>query len=266
VAARDATDADAPEPLAAVDVAAGDRRFDVGVRVDIVSTMRALAQRRALATVYGERACDFIVSCLLAVHEDDDALVLDFGAERAATERVLAAGEVRVVTQLDRIRIQFATEVAGTIDYDGAPAFVARIPDVMQRLQRREYYRVRIPLSAPLAMTLAPDPARPRAGVALRVVDLSCGGVRLDGVGSALGIVEGAVYRGCRMDLPRLGSLAVDVRVVRMLRDDAKPGSCRVVGSFVDLPAGAEALLQRYINRIERDRNGVRVDSKEHSL
>ncbi len=241
-------------PLVAADIATGDRRYDVHSRLDIVSTMRALADHHSLVTAYGERPSDFIVSAVLAVYPDDDLMVLDFGADRAPTERVLAAGDVRVVTQLEHIRIQFSAEVAGTLDYEGAPAFLARIPEVMQRLQRREYYRVRIPLSSPLTMTVMPNPDRPEIAVPLRVLDVSCGGIALTNVPVALGAAVGTVYRECRVNLPGLGAMTVDLRIVRVARDETKPGSCVVAGSFVDLPAPTMMLLQRYINRLERER------------
>ena len=241
-------------PLVAADIATGDRRYDVHSRLDIVSTMRALADHHTLVTAYGERPSDFIVSAVLAVYPDDDLMVLDFGADRAPTERVLSAGDVRIVTQLDHIRIQFVTEAVGTVEYEGAPAFLARIPEVMQRLQRREFYRVRIPLSSALRLTVTPDPEHPQLSAALRVLDVSCGGIALTDVPVALGAAVGTVYRDCTLTLPGLGPVSLDLRVVRVTRDETKPGTCLVAGSFIDLAAPTMMLLQRYINRLERER------------
>ncbi len=250
----DSTTVDPTRALAAVDIAPGDSRYDVHSRADIVATMRALSRRRAFVTAYGAQTSDCIVTAVLAVHAGDDALVFDFGGDQAATERVLGAGDVRFVTQLDHIRVQFVAPVVGTFVYDEAPAFVTRIPDVMQRLQRRDWYRVHIPLSAPVAMTLAPDASNPDCMAALHVLDLSCGGVRLGSVPAILGISEDVVYRECRINLPALGAVVCDVRVVRVVSDDTKSGSCVVVGAFVDMPPSATTLLQRYINRLERER------------
>jgi c-di-GMP-binding flagellar brake protein YcgR len=242
------------EPLATAEVARGDGRFDVHARLEIVAAMRALADQHALVTAYGAHPSDFIVSTVLAVHPDDDVLVLDFGADRGTTERVIDAGEVRVVAQLDHVRIQFSAAVTGTVQYEDGPAFLARIPLVMQRLQRREYFRVRIPLATPMAALIAPDPAKPQSTVSLRVLDLSCGGIRLTDVPANLGIAEGTVCRRCTITLPQLGMVVCDLRIVRVVRDEAKPGSCLVVGAFVDLPGSGMTLLQRYINRLERAR------------
>jgi c-di-GMP-binding flagellar brake protein YcgR len=241
-------------PLVAADIASGDRRYEVRSRLDIISTMRALAEHHTLVTAYGTRAADFIVTAVLAVHANDDLLVFDYGAEQAQTERVLDAGDVRFITQLDHIRIQFTAPCAGTLTYEGAPAFLTRFPDVMQRLQRREYYRVRIPLGSPLWMVVTPNAEKPDAAVSLRVLDISCGGIALTDVPIALGATVGQVFRNCRMNLPGLGTLTVDFRVVRTVRDDTRPGSCLIAGPFVDLSNGGMALVQRYINRIERER------------
>ncbi len=244
----------APSPLVAADVAIGDGRYEVRSRLDIVSTMRALAEHHTLVTAYGVRSTDFIVTAVLAVHSNDNLLVFDFGADRAPTERVLAAGDVRFITQLDHIRIQFTAPCAGTLEYDGAPAFLARFPDVMTRLQRREFYRIKIPLGSPLTLLVTPNPENADAAVSLRVLDLSCGGLALTDVSVALGASVGTVYRHCRMNLPGLGMIAFDLRVVRVANDDARVGSRLVAGEFVDLSGPATMLLQRYINRVERER------------
>jgi c-di-GMP-binding flagellar brake protein YcgR len=229
----------------------GDRRYEVHARLDIVSTMRALAKNHTLITAHGKLTNDFIITALLGVYANDGYLVFDFGADAHATERVLAASDVRFITQVDQIRVQFAARAAGTLDYEGAPAFLTRFPEVMTRLQRREFYRVRIPLTEPLSIVLTPDVGEPAS---LRAIDLGCGGILLGDVPPGLGASVGTTYRRCAINLPSLGSIATDVRVVRVMNDDARPGSRKVAVQFVDLPVPAMMLLQRYINRVERDR------------
>ncbi len=232
----------------------GDRRYEVRSRLDIVSTMRALVKNRTLVTAHGARTSDSIVTALLAVYANDGYLVFDYGADDAATQRVLAADDVRFITHVDHIRIQFAAPPAGTLDYDGAPAFLTRLPEAMTRLQRREYYRVQIPLTEPISVVLAPGPEHAALAAALRVVDLGCGGILLRDVPASLDARVGTVYRQCGINLPNLGSIATDARVVRVTNDETQPGLRQVAFEFLDLPVPAMMLLQRYINRVERER------------
>lgn len=242
----------APNAGSAADL--GDRRYEVRSRLDIVSAMRALAKNRTLVTAHGRKTNDFIVTALLAVYANDGYLVFDFGADETATSRVLAAGDVRFITQLDHIRIQFAAPAAGTLDYDGAPAFLTRFPDAMMRLQRREFYRVQIPSTEPLSVVLTTDPDNPASAAALRAIDLGCGGILLRDVPATLDARVGTVYRQCGINLPNLGSISTDARVVRVMNDETRPGLRQVAFEFVDLPVPAMMLLQRYINRVERER------------
>jgi len=232
----------------------GDPRYEVRSRTDIVATMRGLAKHRTLITAHGKHGSDFIITALLAVYANDGYLVFDFGADARATERVLAAGSVRFITQVDQIRVEFAAQAAGTLEFEGGPAFLAQFPDVMTRLQRREFYRVRIPLNEPLRIVLSPDDDSAVEPLTLRAIDLCCGGVLLADVPEQFAASVGTVYRQCCVKLPNLGSIVTDARVVRVGNNEARPGLRRVALEFLDLPAPAMLLLQRYINRIERER------------
>ena len=244
-------DAFAPAQPAAKSEA--DDRYQVRSRLEIVATLRAVLSRRALVTVHSGR--EFIVTAVLAVNPDFEEVIFDYGVDRAMTERLLQASQLEIVTQLDNIRIELAAARAEAVSFEGAPAFRIRLPEVMTRLQRREYYRIRIPLGRPLRCQVAPDPERTEHTVTLRVADLSCGGAALVDVPPSLAPVAGMVYRQCRIALPDLGTVTADLFVVHVHPDTTRAvPTVRFSGQFLGINDATRALIQRYINRIEREK------------
>ena len=72
---------------------------------------------------------------------------------------------------------------------------------------------------------------------------------------SHLKVETGTAWHGCRLALPDLGPLSVDLGVVRVIESPASRGTVarRVGAQFLKLPDGTRAQVQRYINRLERE-------------
>ncbi len=252
-AALDEAPARAPGRFAAA-AADDDERFKVRSPLEILSILRALEAQRELVTVYfgGER--DFVVTMVLAVHPELEQLVLDFGAEPRTNVRLMAAGRLLVSSQLAQIRIQFWTSRPETTMFEGLPAFRVCLPSELLRLQRRQYYRVRVParenLRCHLPATREGDPP-----VRVRVVNLSCGGAALTDLPADMRITPGARLAPCTLGVDDGEPLTATFEIVRVAEVPHASGpASRLAGiQFIDLAASDRARIQRTINRLERD-------------
>jgi len=77
------------------------------------------------------------------------------------------------------------------------------------------------------------------------------------------GIDTGASFRGCRIVLPSSGEVNADIMVRSTFEVTFRNGvkHRRAGCEFIDMREGDRALIQRYINRLERERRtaaGVR--------
>jgi c-di-GMP-binding flagellar brake protein YcgR len=235
-----------------------DERYQVRSALEIGKILRGLIAQRALVTAHGEHGL-FFVTALLEVDEREQALTFDYGAEAALTERVVHAPRVTFVTQLDHVRIQFSVERARTIEYEGGPAVRVPMPSVVTRLQRREHYRLKVPRGRPLQCRFA----LPAAGVAaaaagrpvtLPVYDISCGGLSLEGWPDAFTPSPQIELAETAVDLPDLGRLVAKLRIIHVQGSVGHgPGAGRFGCRFLDLNAGGSMMVQRYINRVERE-------------
>jgi flagellar brake protein len=251
---------DSAPRIASIDAA--DDRYQVRGALEIAGILRRLIAHRANVTAHAGDHGAFFVTAILALHEDDDALICDYGVDAALTERLLRGPKLTLVTQLDHVRIQFSVDEATSIDYEGGPAFRIAVPDVVTRLQRREFYRLRIARGRPLYCEVKLPGIKDAAGtdkrVALPVYDVSCGGLALIGWPGELKPASGLELPDSWMDLPDLGRLAVDLRIVHVQGASGRgPGAGRFGCKFIR-PSGATAnLVQRYINRIEREQRAL---------
>ena len=240
-------------------------RFQVHDRLEILGLMRALVERRALVTIVYNGGSLFFVSAVLAVLAERDELIVDRGPDDATNDRVLASARLTLATLLDNIRVQFhAHSVADTM-FEGRPALRLPLPETVMRLQRREYYRLRIPHATGSCCELLPQPGKPDAAVRLALYDISCGGVALIDWPDTGAPETHRIYRDCRLHLAPDEVITTDLEVVYVLdRTDADGTRVRRCGArFVDMPGMVVTRIQRYITRIERDLHARREAEQE---
>ena len=231
--------------------------YEVESRREIVALLRQIGEKNQLIRMLVKGEADVCVTTILAVDPDTNTIVLDRSIDREQNERIVAAGQVRCETYLDKIRILFtATELRPTL-FEGNAALRADIPPTLIRLQRREYYRMETPVSNPVRAIL-PLPPELGAGTAVFPLhDISCGGVAVLDNKLQLSTVIGEELSNCRIELPEIGPVTVTLQVrnsldVTLLNNKA---SRRIGLQFVDISRGGMAGVQRYITKLERERN-----------
>ena len=143
---------------------------------EIVSILERLRLQGALATVeFGDGHA--IVSSLLELRRDVSALIFDISRDPEQNRRLFAAQRLSFVAELDSIPIAFDTSAPSLVACADGPAALVEFPRSLVRLQRREWFRVSLPLDPPIRCTVFD--AQGNASPA-RAVDLSCGGAALE--------------------------------------------------------------------------------------
>jgi c-di-GMP-binding flagellar brake protein YcgR len=221
-------------------------------RPEIVQVLRGVMKATELVTAYFDHGAQFFLTSVVGVDPAADALYLDHGTNRETNLRALQAVRLVFVTSQDKVKVQFSTGPLQEVEFHGRPAFRTRLPQALLKLQRREYYRLVTPIRSPL-VCVVPTPEGPLDAM---VTDISVGGVGLTGLPAATSLAVDQRHPGCRIVLPDEGVIltAIEVRSVQdvTLRSGAvvKRAGCR----FVDIPASQQAMIQRYIIRIDRER------------
>ena len=233
-------------------------QYKIYSRREIVSLLRAMNEKNQLVSMRADGS-DNVVTSILEVDEVSDLVVIDRAPSRIVNQRLLESEHVTFETVLDSIRILFFADGMQECLYEGQPALCTPIPKSVIRLQRREHYRVPTPVASPLRCSV-PVPNEDGQGVTTVFVilkNISGGGIGVIDEKKQLDNTIGVVYKNCRIEIPG-GPPVVASLQVRNSFDQKLPSGkdVRRVGfMFVDLPKPMLATVQRYITKLERERN-----------
>lgn len=222
---------------------------------EMIPVLRGLIQHVSQVTMFFNEGRDMVVTSVVSF--DDNSLVLDFGPNSDLNRKALDAQRLFCVTQLDKVKIQFLLLGVSQVEADGRPAFKAALPENMLRLQRREFYRLVLPITRPLTM-IAPmiqlDGSRKNMDV--QVGDISGGGLGIVNLPKTVQIQPQMVFEGCRLDLPDVGVITTAIKVCSVMETRTRSGATtrRAGCEFVKLAGPMLTLIQRYIIKMERER------------
>ncbi len=198
-------------------------------------------------------------STLWSIDEARQRLNLSVDAGSPQLARLIDADEVVAVAYLRSVKLQF--DLHGLVLVRGAQssALQAGLPQEIYRFQRRQAYRVR-PQERHAPAAHFRHPALPDMALALRVLDVSIGGCALWlphdvpplQAGTRLGEIKLALDADTRF------VAAVALQHVSAL--GPSEGGVRLGCEWQQLPAAAERVLQRWIDRTQQRRRLLALD------
>jgi len=236
-----------------ISAAEDEDRFLIRSRVEIVFILKALAQAGEIVTAYFNEGRDFAITALLAVDNPAGFALLDANQELVANPRLLTSESISFVTNQDRVKVQFKVTSVAPVEFENRPALRVPLPTSLLKYQRREYYRVGATAAKPVKCMV---PRKDAAGLSLTVVDISLGGVCLSGYPDNEKLDPGMTLENCRIDLPDVGLLTTTLKVRNSYEVPLRSGlvSRRAGCMFFKLGPASEAMIQRFIIRLERGR------------
>lgn len=227
---------------------------------EILAVLRALLDNRALVSAHLVPDGGSFLTAVLEV--DDDTLLLDGSPDAVLDARVERTDRLACTTQLDKIRIQFELSGLRREVEGGKVGFRAALPPQLMRLQRREFFRIQVPLADKVICTV-PVPSvddanatSPRS-VELRILDISGGGLALAAPSERFELEPDTSFPGCTLRLPDTPPITTRLTVRNVFRIRQRNGTevLRAGCEFSELSRQATDAIQRYILRIERERN-----------
>lgn len=231
-------------------------KYEITARREIISLLRQIGEKNQLVRMLVRGEGDVCVTAILDLDPDAGTMLLDCSMDRAQNLRILASERLRLETTLDKIRIVFAAEHVEAASWEDRPAVRCAIPASLVRLQRREYYRMETPLVNPVRVTVPMVVDGASAIEPFAVSDISIGGIALLDSKLLLTNSHEQTLVGCCLTLPD-GVVSTTLVVRNSIELTLLNGkSSRRVGcEFVDLSRAGMAIVQRYITKLERERN-----------
>lgn len=225
---------------------------------EVLFYLNGIRSQKLLVQVFLVDGQESIISSLLDIDDVNGQLILDGISNHPFNRKAVPGASIRIETSLENIRIMFDTRVSELALYQGRPAIRARLPNTLVRLQRREHFRISLPIVKPVPCVIPASAAGNPDPINTVVLDISLGGVAISENAGILDPRAGVTLAQCEIALPEVGLLTVDLRVHSVAQVLIRTGhkKKRVGCSFVELPNPLASTLQRFIMNLERERRG----------
>ncbi|AZN37704.1 flagellar brake protein [Iodobacter ciconiae] len=224
----------------------------VSASIEIKYLLRQLLDNGEIICLYpaGKRE-PFAISTVLAIN--DDELLFDVSNDAGTNAALTKEGRMLLVGVVNKVKVQFELPNVMLVAYDGRTAIRSGGPVQTLRMQRRDFYRLDIPMSQKIDCVI---PLNDGGHTELSITDISLGGLSLLGVSSDLPMQVGDVLRDCRVQLLDIGIIEVDMQICIVIDVTLRNGikTQRIGCRFFDLSGKMQTLIQRFINKIERQR------------
>ncbi len=226
-----------------------DERYVLRTRRDILPHFVALSKSRAPIQLVVRQLGASMTSNLIALDPAFEELVFD-GSALPGVERLDGSAGLSAEIHLDDVWYRFEAGHVTVVQGYGRPAFRARIPDKLLRMQRRDSIRYPVP-------GVNPPVCEIRLGkgddgvLRLPAIDLSDSGISLRIDDAQVNLAVDTTLEGCMLHLPDIGAIACGL-AVKYLSPFAGGDRRRMGCRFTNVQAVSLDHLTRYVLRLER--------------
>ena len=229
-------------------------KFRVDSNIEIIYILRSMMKANALTTLTFGNSDGFILTNIIDIDLKHQEIIFDYGTDQASNRCALKADQFNVFTLLNRVEIQFVCHDIDKIKFEGKSAFRARIPESLLRLQKREHYRIDMPVNRRLNCKL-PLPEGDYAEVVLQ--NISRGGMAVLDPDHKFDFESGADYRGCLIDLPGVGAAKLNLQV-KSISEITQRGGVKCLRAGLQFHEDTEervlSMIQRYVLQLQMER------------
>lgn len=238
---------------------AAPEEFRVAAPAEITAYLSQLQRETATVLLSGPPS-QSLASRITTLDAAVGMLALEIGADpEGISQALVAGGEITAVAYLGAVKLQFELDEAVLVSGAHGAVLRAALPTRLYRFQRRQAFRVQ-PAGSVYPRVVLPGGDAP--GRALRVLDLSIGGLALAVPPGEPPLPLGHTATGLVLELDRLTGLRVAVvpHHASAIAGDAS-GTQQMGCAFVDLDAAATRALQVYVDQTQKRRRLLKLDA-----
>lgn len=223
-------------------------------RGEIMQKLRQLGKKNSLISLHFNDST--MLSTVVDVLADRNLLVLDYGGDEEMNQKLLKYNRAIVKTDYDGIQAQFTIKDIRKARLQGKPSFACPLPTDVLWVQRREFYRVRIPLSEVVTCELIHgDNNRTE----YPVLDISTGGIALFDKNDELELEPGNTFHNCKLTLGDHSTAFINLEIRNhILKNPNDPSEGTRCGcAFLNLTGDFEVDVQKFINLVDLQQKRV---------
>lgn len=233
-------------------------RYGLSGYMERLAVLQDLLHSRLPISVTYREGRESLLTTLLSVGRD--GIVFDLGVDRRGSERLLSSRLLGFSCRPEGVLVRFECESPVSVEWDGGVACRVPLPDRVVRLQRREYFRVCLPVAKPVPVFVSIS-----EGMTARFTlhDLSVGGAGLSLVEETGRGAVGTIWEKIKIKMENDETVVVDcvVRHLTPISHGKGRPLTRIGLQFKNLSRRDEAAFQRWIVHIEKERR--RLEQRE---
>lgn len=231
--------------------------FSVHNQKQILNYLLLLIKNKSLLNVSFGVNNESYVTPLLSINEKDNTMILDCSYKQALNQNILLASQISFQTEYHGIAVSFTGTALKKTTHKGGAAFSMPIPKSLCWMERREYYRVKAPLSRASYCQLIlkdRDPAN------LKLYDISLSGFSMLNVSKEISelLTTGTSVEQCKLILSGTGEtmISFEVRYTCITKPDKfqKIQKVQKIGcKLIKTARSTEDIIQRYMQQVQRE-------------
>ncbi len=225
-------------------------KYLLNSKAAIIQKLRQLSKSKNNITAHFGGGKYSLLTQIVDVLPDKDLVVLDYGSNETTNKKLLQSKHVVFKTQHEGVTAQFSTNFLQKAKLHNKPAFACAIPESLLWVQRREFYRVRIPLRDKVFCELIHDED---VLISYPILDISIAGLAIRVDDFKYTIEPGMAFNSARLLLPNNESGLVNIEIMNQLpmKQDDPDGPQRFGCQFHNISTDISTKIQRYIYDIE---------------
>jgi c-di-GMP-binding flagellar brake protein YcgR len=218
-------------------------------RKKIIAILRQLQEGHELLGVTVPGCTSSSNTAVLGIKEGLDRFFLDELNNRGAHKAFLKQRKARIQCRLQGMELHFACQLLRASSKGGIALYELALPKAIGRVQRRQYFRLRLNPGASVPVTI-PNFAGER--VSGEAFDISAGGIGAFFQTRSIP-TRGQLLHDVSISLPQSRPLSLDLEV-RFARLDSTRHMLRFGGRFVNLDRKQERQLTLFLAEQQRKR------------
>lgn len=230
-----------------------DSKYAVHNRKEIAFILEDMVKHRTSINLVTSGGTGLVTS-VLQLSAEDDYVCLDLSGDDRVNEKVTQSKHVSFTTQTG-VKVRWDTTKVEIVELEDGNAFCIDFPTVIERIQRREYFRLSTPQGSKAMICKIPDGA---GYINATIVDMSVGGMGISIKGTPPETFsQGAILEGCSVEFPAVGVVPLTLKICGIwtsIKTKSGEQMHHIGLEFVSLSRGAGNVIQRYMIQLESER------------
>ncbi len=226
----------------------------------VLSYLKILLKERCLISVaFGIDEKDTFLTAIIAIDEKKQTLTIDCGPKEYLNKRLQSSAIIKFSTKYQGIKVLFEGRKVKKAGNSSQPSFIIPIPNSIYWFQRRQFYRVKSPLSkkSSCLVSFYKPETEEEISVELPLYDISASGFSFIKESEEFSELfnPSSEFEKCFLKLANEEdqSVSFEVKHVTPINPNKTQAGVRIGCRITEITPGTETTIVRYMQIIDRE-------------